>query len=189
MPSNAFTNYLGPLLEDAQELLEAHRRLRTGARGRVWGLGGLNRSVAVMTASAWEAYVEQVVLEAIEALRPANPAPLGSWPALNAAARGQVGRFNTPNAQNVAKLLRETLGLGDVTLGWSWVNCPPQRSRDKLDDALGLRHRIAHGVRPRPTVHNTHARWLPGFYRKLARCTDQEVRDYLVNTLGVAAPW
>lgn len=73
MASNALTAHLEPLLADAEELVEAHSRLKTGARGRQWGLGALNRAVVVTCASAWEAYVEDVVIEAVTAIKPSAP--------------------------------------------------------------------------------------------------------------------
>ena len=87
MPSNAYTNHLVVLLEDARELQSAHNQLRTGLAGRQWGLGSLNRAAVVLTVSAWEAYLEEVVREGIAALQPVAP-PLGVWPALNASVQG-----------------------------------------------------------------------------------------------------
>jgi hypothetical protein len=54
---------------------------------------------------------------------------------------------------------------------------------------MELRHRIVHGVNPRPVVQNPYSRALPDFFRSLARCTDNAVRDYLVTALGIADPW
>lgn len=189
MPSNAYDNHLVVLLRDARELTQAHERLRTGLRGRQWELGALNRAVVVMSVSAWEAYIEEVLREAIIALRPVPPAALGNWSALFAAARSQIGRFNTPNVQNVRGLISDFIGLADVTDAWSWRNCVPQQARDLLADALQCRHQIAHGVNPRPVVHNNYARWLPPFFMRLGLRTDRAVREYLINTLGVANPW
>ena len=54
MPSHAYTNHLEVLLADAEELDSAHTRLRTGQRGRQWGLGAINRAVVVLCVSSWE---------------------------------------------------------------------------------------------------------------------------------------
>ena len=110
MPSAAFTEHLLLLLEDAEELLSAHRQLRTGRPGRQWGLGALNRAVVVLCVSAWEAYVEEVLVEALNAIRPAAGVPLGPWAALNASARSSIGRFNNPNVENVRVLISDAIG-------------------------------------------------------------------------------
>lgn len=188
MASSALSDYLEVLLADAEELGSAHTSLRTGARGRQWGLGSLNRAVVVASASAWEAYVEELVIEAIEALRPLGP-PAGVWPALNASARNKVGRFNNPNPQNVKMLFAESIGLPNIRSHWVWQSCSSQKATEKLQEALRIRHEIAHGVNPRPVVHNQYASWLPGFFRRLGRCTDRAVRTHMVQVLGVPAPW
>ena len=189
MPSDAFTQHLRVLLQDADELMDAHRELRTGRPGRQWGLGSLNRAAVVMCVSAWEAYVEQVVIEAVVAIRPAAGTPLGMWPTLNASVRSSVGRFHTPNLDNVRRLISDYIGLPDITASWSWRNCTVAHACELLAEAMRLRHEIAHGVNPRPVIHSPYATGLPGFFRRLGTQTDAGIRDFLVNTLGVAAPW
>ena len=109
MPSNALSVHLDQLLTDATELDTIHTQLRTGLPGRQYGLASLNRAAVVISVSAWESYVEELMRESLEALRPAAP-PLGNWPALSAFILGELGRFNTPNAQNVANLINRCLG-------------------------------------------------------------------------------
>lgn len=186
--SSAYTTFLEPLLSDAEELDAAHRRLRTGGAGRQWGIGALNRGAVIMCLSAWEAYVEELAKEVLEAFRPLNPAGT-SWQSLNASVRSQIGRFNTPSAENVRMLLSDAIGLPDVTQFWQWRNTTPQQARERLQEAIRLRHEIAHGVNPRPTIHNSYSSRLPGLFRRLGRTTDVGVRAYLVVTLGVANPW
>lgn len=188
MASLAFTQFLIPLLQDASELEKAHSRLRTGNRGRQWGLGALNRAAVVMCLSAWEAYVEEIAKEAVNALRPATPGGT-SWPALLADIRAQAGRFNAPNVENVRRLFADSIGLPDVTVSWQWRNCTSQQACQRLSDAIRLRHQVAHGVNPRPTVHNQYASSLPGFFRQLGTCTDAALRTYLSRTLQIPHPW
>lgn len=189
MPSLAYVNHLEILLADAAELDAAHTRLRTGQPGRQWGLGAINRAVVVLCVSAWEAYLEELVKEAIEVLRPAGP-DMGTWPTLKAAAMSEIGRFNNPNVENSTRLFASCIGLADFTVTWGWRNCTRATARDYLNDALKHRHHIAHGVNPRPTIHNGYSGWLPGFFRRLGGCTDASVRNHLMNQLHVnPAPW
>ena len=188
MASQAHAQHLGPVLVDARELVAAHGKLRTGKKGRQWALGGLNRAVVVMCAAAWEAYVEEVVKEAVIALKP-QTGPVGSWAALNASVMSQIGRFNTPNSQNTRQLFTSSLGLPDVTHAWYWKNCTRAQAAKHLDDLLLTRHHVAHGVMPRPTVNNTYATWAPTLIERIAQRTDDAVRSYLVNALGVTPPW
>jgi len=187
MPSIATTRHLEVLLEDAAELSEAHRRLRTGNRGRQWGLGAINRAAVVICVSAWEAYVEEVTREALEAIR---PAALGqqAWDSIKAPAMAQIRHFNTPNAGNTKALLSSCVGLGDVTTDWYWRNCAAATAVRYLNAAITERHQIAHGVNPRPRVPLARSSWLSSFFRNLARCTDRSVARHVV-TLGYQAPW
>jgi len=172
MPSNAFSAHLQVLLQDAEELDDAHRQLRTGQVGRQWRLGALNRAVIVIC---------------VELLRPGAP-PLGAWPALNASARNAIGRFNNPNAENTRRLFAENLGLPDVTADWYWQNCDPARARDLLNEVLTNRHHVSHGVNTRPIINNQYSAWLPAFFRNLGRRTDIVLRTHL-HGLGVQVPW
>ncbi|MCI0379918.1 MAG: hypothetical protein L0215_20235 [Gemmataceae bacterium] len=188
MPSTALTVHFRQLLLDAEELDDAHAQLRSGTPGRQYGLASLNRAIVIMSVSAWESYVEQLMRESVQALRPAAAA-LGAWPALNAYVMGLLGNFNTPNPSNVERLIRNCLGLADIHLSWTWQNCTSAQAIQRLTDALTYRHEIAHGVNPRPIIHNLYSSQLPEFFRRLARCTDTAVRNHLVNIHGVAVPW
>jgi hypothetical protein len=188
LASNALSVHLNQLLRDATELDTIHTQLRTGNPGRQYGLASLNRAAVVISMSAWESYIEELMRESLQALHPGSSA-LGAWPALNAYILGLLGRFHTPNSENVAELISRCLSLADIRLTWGWRNCTPGQAATHLDNALTHRHEIAHGVNPRPTIHNNYSSWLPGFVRRLANCTDSAVRSHLVNTHGLANPW
>lgn len=188
MASGAFDSVLTPLLADVEELLEAHRRLRTRQRGRQWRLGALNRAAVVVAVSAWESYVEEIVRLVVAYARPAHP-PRASWHSWETFTANALKRFNTPDVGNTRKLIRDCLGIHDLTRDWYWRNCPVHRSRARLEEAIQIRHHVAHGVNPRPIVHNTYARQLPGFFRNLAHCTDETVRLRVVSGFGLPSPW
>lgn len=133
--------------------------------------------------------MEQVVIEAADAIRPAAGMPLGLWLVVSALASNLVGRFHTPDVGNVIKLLRDSLGLTDITSFWSWRGRPAALMRKQLSDALKMRHRIAHGVRLKPIVPSREAIRTLGFFRWLGLRTDSAIREHLVNVLGIANPW
>ena len=136
MPSNAFTNHLEQLLLDAEELDDAHTELRTGNPGRQYGLASLNRAIVVMSVSAWESYVEELMRESVLALRPLGPPFAAPWPALNVYVTGRLGNFNTPNQYNVEQLIRNCLGLINVHLMWAWQNCTSAQAVQRLADVM-----------------------------------------------------
>ena len=118
MPSNSFSVHLQQLLLDAEELEESHNQLRTGSRGRQYGLASLNRAAVVMSVSAWESYVEELTRESVLTLRPLAP-DLGPWPALNAYVMGLLGRFNNPSPPKENQLFRDCFGLENVSNSWA----------------------------------------------------------------------
>lgn len=172
---------------DAEELDDAHTELKTGSPGRQYGLASLNRAAVVMSVSAWESYVEELMRESVQALQPTLP--IGTWQVVDAYVNGLLRSFHTPNRENVERLIRNCLGLADIQGAWAWRNCTSVQAVQRLTDAMTYRHQIAHGVNPRPTIHNIYSNRLPDFFRRLARCTDNAVRQHLVGVHGVAAPW
>jgi hypothetical protein len=188
LSSNALHVHLRQLLLDAEELDDSHTRLKTGNPGRQYRLAPLNRAIVVMSVLAWESYIEELMRESVQVLRPATP-PLGHWPALDIYVRSQIGRFNTPDPRNVDRLIRECIGLSSVSHSWSWRNCTQSQAVQRFTDAMEYRHQIAHGVNPRPLIHNHYSSRLPEFFRRLARCTDDAVRNHLVNYYSVATTW
>lgn len=123
MSSNAYKNYLLAVLKDADELLDSQARLNAAMSppppGALWGIGAFNRAAVVMVVAAWEAYIEQVAIEAVETLRPAGPTPLGCWPALYASVKASVGHLHQPNVQHVRMLISSSIGLADITVSWT----------------------------------------------------------------------
>jgi hypothetical protein len=188
MPSDAFTQRLLKVLQDADELLDAQRQLLSGRR-RQWGIGSLNRAVVVMCIAAWEGYVEQVVQDAVEAVRPAAGAPQEMWELLKASAGRATARFHTPNASNVKELLHHSLGLPDVTSAWHWRKCSARRAVQLLNKALEFRHKIAHGVHARPRIPTRYATELISLFRRLGNLTDASISAFLVSTFRIAPPW
>jgi hypothetical protein len=186
--SIAYGGHLLPLLRDAGHLYDACGQLPGGIPSRSLRVAALNRAVIGTCVSAWEAYIEELVRESLNVLRPAAP-PLGLWPAHNASVRGQLGRFNNPNTDNIRMLISDAIGLQDIQMNWSWQKCTSARAVQRLTEAMTLRHQIAHGVNPRPIVSTFYASQLPDFFRRLARCTDRAVRDHFVHVLGLANPW
>jgi hypothetical protein len=188
LPSIAFSVHLDQLLLDAAELDYAYTQLRGGVPGQPYTLLSLNRAALVMSVSAWESYIEELVKEAVQALRPAAP-PLGTWPALQSTVLGLLDRFNNPNPSNVEQLIRNCLGLEDVHLSWRWQNYTSRQTVQRLTEVMNYRHQIAHGVNPRPIIYYGYSSRLRLFFNRLARCTDNAVRNHLVRVLGVASPW
>ena len=103
--------------------------------------------------------------------------------------RAQAKRFHTPNPDNVKALFSDSIGLADIYPAWVWPGYTSLQVVQDLWKALDLRHKITHGINPRPMVAHHHSSPLPDFIRKLCSATDQAVRDHLVNVLGDETSW
>lgn len=176
MPSNAYTGRLVPLLQDAEDLNMAYRKLKGVASLQRFATAAISRAVVVVCISAWEAYIEEVVRESLQALH--DPMPhSGLAQALDELLRADLDRFNTPTAGNVRLLLRQTVGVRDIRRSWYWPGMTIVQTSSELGQALAFRHQIAHGAHPRPTILDPYASRLPEFFRRLARRTDAAVRS------------
>jgi hypothetical protein len=176
------------MLLDAEALDDAHTRLSALTVPPQASLDAVTRAVVVACVSAREAYVEDLVREVVEVMRPPVP-PLGVWSSHQAWVLGELRRFNTPNPENVRLLLSNTLGVPDVRQSWTWSGHTPTQAENHLAVAMRLRNQIAHGVSPRPLVAYQYASQLPAFFRHLGLATDQAVRLHVVSTLGIPTPW
>ena len=184
MPSNAYSGRLVPLLRDAVELNRAFTQLQGVSALQHYATAALSRAAVVMCISAWEAYIEELVREALHVLHTPVPHP-GLVQALNELLRADLDRFNTPSAGNVQSLLRQTVGVVDIRRSWYWPGMTIAQASSDLGQALNYRHQIAHGSHPRPVVLNHYATQLPDFFRRLGRRTDAAVRHRLVNHHGI----
>jgi hypothetical protein len=176
------------MLRDAEALDNAHSHLSTLVPPPQDSLDAITRAVIVACLSAWEAFIEGIIVESVDAMQPAAP-PLGSWPSHKAIVLGELRRFNTPNPENVRQLLSNTLGMPDIRPAWFWPGLASAQAVEGLTKAMNLRNQIAHGVNPRPTVDYHYSSQLPDFFRRLGLATDQAVRNHLVAVLGIVAPW
>jgi hypothetical protein len=123
----------------------------------------LNRSVVVLTVAAWQAWVETYVSTALAAMNepPSNRSDdteylrllSATGPLIELATR-EVGRFSTPDASEVCRLLR-LLG-DDPRPRWSVLGANGPRSPDtvigRLNGWVKVRHAIAHLATSRPST-------------------------------------
>ena len=188
MTSSALRSTLRPLLKDAHELNEAHLILQQPETQKAWRDGALSRAVVVMCVSAWEAYLEELTLEAVETFRPEDPTNT-TWQSLKAQANTKTRNFNNPTVANVDRLLLEAIGFSGLSKHWKWKGTDPGKAASRLSTSIIARHQIAHGSQPRPVISNYEAQQIPFFFTRLGLSTDNAVRRYLVNELHVTHPW
>ncbi len=199
---------------DIRHLLGIHSALAGKNRGRrPSALGVLNRSAIVLTAALWEAFLEDVCLEAIRRVVDELPSssrlpnsvkvaisrrfdmqrnPMSPW---ELADRGwakawlhfgesEIGRFHNPTSENVRTLVSNLLGIPDVTAMWTWAGMSNQQACKKLDDFLILRGEIAHRVRPGSSIQKKVCADFMRHVFRLVLYTSDYVRAYLYLIVG-----
>lgn len=189
------------------QLVAIHTKLGAGP-GRRHNQEALYRAGVVMTVAAWESYVEDLLKESFDALKPSAGAGVGersTWALANNAAQTAAKKFNTPNAKNVADLFEEHLGIA-VVAAWSVktkaATYTSEQSKSRINQWLDIRHKIAHGgelpsniiwiqnpqKKPRLTLALMNE--VKEFFHELTKSMDNHVASELVSNYGLAAkPW
>jgi hypothetical protein len=137
-------------MRDPESLLRIHREVNKKP-GRRWREPTLSRAVVVLTAAAWQAYVQDTVLAILDDLAIPHGDPGWSvYKLVSGATKTAVGRFNTADSQRSLELL---LNVGfDPIPAWTFTIGTPARSyspmivKNEIDGWLAIRHRIAHGA-------------------------------------------
>ncbi|TWO66638.1 hypothetical protein FN976_26335 [Caenimonas sedimenti] len=102
----------------------------------------LKRAGLVMALTAWETYVEDRVLEAVQArLRVLEGSPVGKF--VSGKLEEELKRFHNPTAEKTKRLFTDYLEV-DVTAGWKWLNYEPASARKTLDDFISKRGDAVH---------------------------------------------
>ena len=196
-------------MSSVDQLIEIHAKIQSG-RGRRHRQDAIHRAGVVLTVAAWQAYVEKVAIEALEQIelkimRDQNGVPTPAWlrasfkfrkPAVAKA----VGDLNTPNSQNVRRLLESSYGF-DPRPYWVWEsprrNWDTQTFCDRTDAWLRIRHAIAHGnslpdnlswIKNTAGVSRLTLNLLnecQRHFRELARKTDKSFISFLRQEYGV----
>jgi hypothetical protein len=99
-----------------------------------------------------------------------------------------IGPFNTPKPHNVQSLLKELLGLEDLSACWTWRGVTSSKAKERLTRFVELRGALAHGERPAPKVTLNNVRSHLGFLAPLSVRSSNHVRDYCHKVTG-KFPW
>ncbi len=215
MPSVARDVY-DRLNADVGNLLDYHPTVASPGAGRPPGdTAPLLRSTVVLIHTAWENYVEQVVLEAVLQLLQAVGDDHGRLPAglrravadqakagnpwdvagdgwkhmVEHHVRRKIDRLNTPNSENVETLCRDFLGLPSVLDGCGWQNKTAQAVRGDLDSLVhDVRGEIVHKGRTATPLGLRGVQSWRDFVGRLVERFDAHVAAEFESAHG-ARPW
>jgi hypothetical protein len=106
----------------------------------------LKRAGLVMALTAWETYVEDRILEAVQSrLRAINGSHIGMF--VTGKLTEELKRFHNPTSDKTKRLFLDYLEV-DVTTGWKWLNFDPTLARKTLDELISKRGDAVHRSKP-----------------------------------------
>jgi len=162
----------------------------------------LHAALAMLVA-AWEAYLEQLIVETQRTLTDPTHLRLTSvLSLLSAISLSEIKKFNTPNANNSRNLLFIHTGF-DPLNAWLWSagGLNAVQTRQRLDEILRVRHCFAHGASIPLDIQWAKDRNSPGHLNKtvlqmtdrflsyLVEATDGGMATYVASTYGLPTPW
>lgn len=114
----------------------------------------LKRAALVMTAAAWETYIEAFAVEQVEAkLALSEDEFTAAY--IRRRLDHEINRLHNPTSEKVKKLFIEFLGV-DITESWRWNNYSPKEARERLDKWLKMRGDAVHQVCQSNDPKNAH---------------------------------
>jgi hypothetical protein len=98
---------------------------------------------AVMLVALWQSFWERLADEAFESKVRLHPDP-AFQETLRAPFRETLKRFNTPNAENIDRLVKVSTGIPRISSTWILPDLSNEQIRQRLSEILQTRHEIAH---------------------------------------------
>jgi len=149
----------------------------------------LKRASLIMALAALETYFEDLLVESVSALCANSGADKRLSDFYRTSLDNDLKTFHTPSTDRVRPMFAKYLGY-DVTKGWSWNHCDPEKARAELNRLAKKRGNIAHrSWRPLPGQPVQHAvtrdamRKHIHFIKELVNATDAYVLDNSNNSL------
>jgi hypothetical protein len=106
----------------------------------------LKRAGLVMALTAWETYVEDRLLEEMnKKLAVVSGSYVGNF--VIKKLQQDLKQFHNPSSDKTRRIFHEYLAI-DVTEGWSWPNCDPEKAKATLNEWIGKRGDAVHRSKP-----------------------------------------
>lgn len=155
--------------------LEALVNLKTkGSKGPTNGIAVARRSAVLLLNAHFEAYLEDVMQEALTAI---NPQLTSSQLARN---------FTTPRPQNVDKFFT-LLGIEGISKQISWEKASNKAVRGALNELQDLRNEVAHGTTAKGQVKKSQVTRFKNFAVGFCERVDRIVGEQVASMTGTRA--
>ncbi len=160
-------------LSEAEQLLACFETLNN--HPELCSYDVLKKASLIMTLTAWETYVEDVVTEIFDAkFSLIKGSQFGHFAEKQLQER--LKYFHNPNSNKTKKLFEEFFGV-DVTEQWSWPNVLPKDAREQLNKWISKRgeavHRAQLDITQPQIIKKDELEKCLRFFKALAQATDK----------------
>ena len=212
MPSQARILARDKMIPEVQRLIESHKELRQGRRGRD-PYNAILKSSVVMLSATWELYCEAVLCEAASKIIEHHQGPDTLPEAIKAELKNAVhhteavkseplklagdgwrtvyrdhvsdacARFNTPKTENLDRLFKRYIGLRNLSGKWHHTGV-------EIDKFVTTRGESAHRGTDAENVSRTDATHFKAMIFRTISDTDDALYEYLKKKqITGRAPW
>jgi hypothetical protein len=114
---------------------------------------------------------------------------VASWPKfLTQNKTLRIENFQSPRANNINTLFFQTIGLEELSECWHWQGMNHDEAIKCLNTLLDLRGDYVHKNRSYRLIEETDIEYFPKVIKVLASISDNQVRDYIYDKIGLY-PW
>ncbi len=159
-------------MSDARELFDCYDSLNS--HPELSPPSALKKACLILTLTAWETYVEDVVTEIFEIkFSVFKGSMVGNFAEKQLSQRLKL--FHNPNSQKTKHLFEEFFGI-DVTEKWTWPNVTPIDARSQLNTWIRKRgeavHRAEVCLNQPQVINKADLGKCLRFFEELAKATD-----------------
>lgn len=165
-------------IQDAERILEAYDQLNQ-IEGREREPEELKRAALIMTLTAWETYVEDIIEERLAAdLRSLEGSKVASF--ITSTLERELRYFHTPNSKNTKGIFERFLHQ-DVTKNWTWIDGDAEQAKLKLNHWIKKRgeavHRSVNDTQATHLVSRPDMKKCLTFFKRLVETTDSALDE------------
>lgn len=173
--SNAKKNF-EIAIQDADHLLELFDNLNK--EGSIKH-EELKRAAVIMSLTAWETYIEDIVTEVVESqVKLLDGSKIATF--IKSSLEEELRTFNTPNSSKTKKIFERFLHI-DVTKRWDWINGDCDAVRKKLNNWIKTRGQAVHRAVIDKQVHHlvnrNDASKCITFFKKIVDVTNETIEN------------
>lgn len=170
---NTFHQAIG----EAKELLSCFETLN--GHPEIVPPDALKKASLIMTLTAWETYVEDVITELFNAkFSVVKGSTLGNFAEKQLNER--LKQFHNPDSRKTKQLFEEFFGV-DITESWKWNNILPKNARTQLNKWISIRgdavHRIQVDASQPQVIRKDELTKCIRFVEEIAKATDKAVEE------------